>query len=240
MSEPPRSLVDVKDAYIAEARQAATRSMAQVAQTGLTPDMLSISGVLLCIAGSVALYFVDEAWWLYLLGAALYVIGAIMDILDGALARAGGKGTPFGAFLDSTLDRVGEAFMLGAAALVFARDGKTWAVAIAFAAVVGSLLVSYTRAKAETIGLKGDVGFGSRVERVAVLGIGVALGFGRGAAVGGARPDADGLGDRGAARAPRAHAAPRSQHQHHVGAGPDRPTCNLHPVGAGPDRPGCC
>ena len=176
MSEPPRSLVDVKDAYIAEARQAATRSMAQVAQTGLTPDMLSISGVLLCIAGSVALYFVDEAWWLYLLGAALYVIGAIMDILDGALARAGGKGTPFGAFLDSTLDRVGEAFMLGAAALVFARDGKTWAVAIAFAAVVGSLLVSYTRAKAETIGLKGDVGFGSRVERVAVLGIGVALG----------------------------------------------------------------
>ena len=62
-----------------------------------------------------------------------------MDILDGALARAGGKGTPFGAFLDSTLDRVGEAFMLGAAALVFARDGKTWAVAIAFAAVVGSL-----------------------------------------------------------------------------------------------------
>jgi len=171
-----RTLGEVKDAYIAEARQAATRSMAQVANTGLTPDMLSLSGVALCISGSVAVYFVDRAWWLYLLGAALYVIGAIMDILDGALARAGGKGTPFGAFLDSTLDRVGEAFMLGAAALVFARDGQTWAIAIAFAAVVGSLLVSYTRAKAETLGLRGDVGFGSRVERVAILGIGLALG----------------------------------------------------------------
>ncbi len=171
-----RTLGEVKDAYIAEAREAATRSMAQVANTGLTPDMLSLSGVALCIAGSIAIYFVDQAWWLYLVGAALYVVGAIMDILDGALARAGGKGTPFGAFLDSTLDRVGEAFMLGAAALVFARDGKMWAIAIAFAAVVGSLLVSYTRAKAEILGLRGDVGFGSRVERVAILGIGLALG----------------------------------------------------------------
>ncbi len=171
-----RTLGEVKDAYIAEAREAATRSMAQVANTGLTPDMLSLSGVALCIAGSVAVYFVDQAWWLYLVGAALYVVGAMMDILDGALARAGGKGTPFGAFLDSTLDRVGEAFMLGAAALVFAREGKMWAVGVAFAAVVGSLLVSYTRAKAEILGLRGDVGFGSRVERVAILGIGLALG----------------------------------------------------------------
>ena len=65
--------------------------------------------------------------------------------------------------------------MLGAIALVFARDGKTWAVAMAFAAVVGSFLVSYTRAKAEIIGLRGDVGIGSRTERVAVICIGLAL-----------------------------------------------------------------
>jgi len=175
MSEP-RTLGDVKDAYLVEARELAARSMAQVAHTGLTPDMLSLSGVALSAAAAVSLYFVDRAWWLYLVAGALFVLGAVCDILDGALARAGGKGTPFGAFLDSTLDRLGEAFVLGAAALVFAREGKLWAVAIAFAAIVGSFLVSYTRAKAETLGLKGDVGFGSRLERVAILGIGLGLG----------------------------------------------------------------
>ena len=175
MSEP-RTLGDVKDAYLVEARELAARSMAQVAHTGLTPDMLSLSGVALSAAAAVSLYFVDRAWWLYLVAGSLFVLGAVCDILDGALARAGGKGTPFGAFLDSTLDRLGEAFVLGAAALVFAREGKLWAVAIAFAAIVGSFLVSYTRAKAETLGLKGDVGFGSRLERVAILGIGLGLG----------------------------------------------------------------
>ena len=176
MSEPQRSLGEAKDARIAEARELAARSMAGVAQTSLTPDMLSLAGVVLAASSGVALYFVDRAWWLYLVAAALFVLGAIMDILDGALARAGGKGTPFGAFLDSTLDRMGEAFLLGAAALVFAREGMEWAIAMSFAAIVGSMLVSYTRAKAEAIGLRGDVGFGSRLERVAVLGIGTALG----------------------------------------------------------------
>jgi CDP-diacylglycerol--glycerol-3-phosphate 3-phosphatidyltransferase len=171
-TSPPTPKSNYKD----EARRLATKSMEQLGQTKVTPDMLSLSGLGLCIAGSVAVYFEYRAWWLYLVGAALYVLGALLDILDGALARAGGKGTPFGAFLDSTLDRLGEAFMLGAIALVFMRDGKEWAVAMAFAAVVGSLLVSYTRAKAEIIGLKGEVGFGARAERVAILGIGLALG----------------------------------------------------------------
>jgi CDP-diacylglycerol--glycerol-3-phosphate 3-phosphatidyltransferase len=66
--------------------------------------------------------------------------------------------------------------MLGAIALVFMRDGKEWAVAMTFAAVAGSFLVSYTRARAEALGLKGDVGIGSRAERVAVICIGLALG----------------------------------------------------------------
>ena len=112
---------------------------------------------------------------LFLVGSATFLVGSVLDILDGALARSQGLGTPFGAFLDSTLDRVGEAFMLGSIALVFMRDDDEWAVAMAFAAVVGSFLVSYTRAKAEIIGLKGDVGVGSRAERVAVICIGLAL-----------------------------------------------------------------
>jgi CDP-diacylglycerol--glycerol-3-phosphate 3-phosphatidyltransferase len=66
--------------------------------------------------------------------------------------------------------------MLGAIALVLVRDGKDWAVAVTIAAVAGSFLVSYTRAKAELIGLKGDVGFAGRAERVAIICIGVACG----------------------------------------------------------------
>src|SRR5213076_752709 len=93
----------------------------------------------------------------------------------GALARAGGKTTPFGAFLDSTTDRISEGFMLGAVGLVFLRHHHEVALAFAFAAVAGSFLVSYTRARAEALGLKGDVGIGSRAERVAVITTGLVL-----------------------------------------------------------------
>jgi CDP-diacylglycerol--glycerol-3-phosphate 3-phosphatidyltransferase len=124
----------------------------------------------------VIVYFEYRAWWLFLVGSFVFFVGAVLDILDGALARSVGKGTPFGAFVDSTVDRVGEAFMLGAIALVLMRDGMEWAVALTIAAVAGSFLVSYTRAKAELLGLKGDVGFAGRAERVAMICIGVALG----------------------------------------------------------------
>lgn len=166
----------VKETYTGEARRLATRSMEQLGQTRLTPDALSLSGLGLCIAGSVIVYFEYRAWWLFIVGGVVFVLGSVLDILDGALARAGGKGTPFGAFLDSTIDRVGEAFMLTAIALTFMRDGREWAVALTVVAVIGSFLVSYTRAKAEILGLKGDVGIGSRAERVAVIAIGLGLG----------------------------------------------------------------
>src|SRR5438876_1014485 len=97
------------------------------------------------------------------------VSGSILDVLDGALARHGGKATPFGAFLDSISDRVSEGFVLTAIALVFAREGNDVAIAFTIAAMAGSFLVSYARAKAELIGLKGDVGLGSRAERVVVI-----------------------------------------------------------------------
>ncbi|MFN8185969.1 MAG: CDP-alcohol phosphatidyltransferase family protein [Gaiellales bacterium] len=176
MARESTTLADKQGNMKAGARRLAARSMEQLGETKVTPDMLSLGGLALCIAGSVAVYFEYRYWWLYLVGGVLFVLGAVLDILDGALARAGGKGTPFGAFLDSTLDRLGEAFMLGAIALVFMREGREWAVALTFAAVVGSLLVSYTRAKAEGMGLQGEVGFGSRAERVAILGIGLGLG----------------------------------------------------------------
>jgi CDP-diacylglycerol--glycerol-3-phosphate 3-phosphatidyltransferase len=166
----------LKQAYTDEARRLASRSMTGLAQTRLTPTTLTVSGLVLCIVGSVVVHFQYRNELLYFwLGAAIFVVGSILDILDGALARAGGKATPFGAFIDSTTDRIGEAFMLASIGLVFAREGNEVALAFAFAAVAGSFLVSYTRARAEALGLKGDVGIGSRAERVAVISIGLAI-----------------------------------------------------------------
>ena len=150
--------------------------MGGLARTPISPDALTFGGVTLCAARlGHRLLRVPHELLCFWLGAALFVIGSVLDILDGALARSSGKGTPFGAFLDSTTDRIGEAFMLGAIALVFSRDGNEVALAFAFAAVAGSFLVSYTRARAEALGLKGDVGIGSRAERVVVIVAGLVL-----------------------------------------------------------------
>jgi CDP-diacylglycerol--glycerol-3-phosphate 3-phosphatidyltransferase len=160
----------VKEVYTGGVRRLATRSMTGLARTRVTPNALTTVGVSLSAAGGVLVYFEDRGEILFFwLGAVVFVLGSLLDILDGALARESGKGTPFGAFIDSTTDRIGEGVMLGAIALVFHRDGMEWALALAIAAIAGSFLVSYTRARAEALGLKGDVGLGSRAERVVVI-----------------------------------------------------------------------
>ena len=167
--------MSVKEAYTAGARAIASRSMTGLARTRVTPNMLTAAGVTLCAVGAVLVYFEYRTEWMFFFGGLAFVVGSVLDILDGALARAGGKQTPFGGFLDSTLDRVGEGLMLGAIALVFMRDGKELALALAIAAIAGSFLVPYARAKAEGLGIKGDVGIGSRAERVIVIAVGLAL-----------------------------------------------------------------
>ena len=164
----------VKQEYMQAAREILRRSMRGVARTKLTPDMLTLAGVALCLAGAALVGFETRDEFLFFwLGGALFVVGSILDILDGALARAASKGTVFGAFLDSTFDRVGEAAMLAAIGLSFMHDSNEVALMAAFAAVIGSFLVSYTRARAEALGLRGDVGFGSRVERVVLIAVGL-------------------------------------------------------------------
>ena len=143
--------------------------MAGLGRSRISPDALTAAGVGLSILGAVVVWFEYLGWGWFWVGAALFVVGAILDILDGALARAGGKSTVFGAFLDSTTDRVGEFFMLAAIAYVFAVDGRDVFVVVAVAAVAGSLLVSYTRARAEALGLDGKAGLMGRAERVVLL-----------------------------------------------------------------------
>jgi CDP-diacylglycerol---glycerol-3-phosphate 3-phosphatidyltransferase len=167
----------VKDGYTTGARSLASRSVTGLARTRVTPNTLTAAGVTLCLAAAVLVPFESRDKLLfYWLGAATFVVGSILDILDGALARAGGKSTVFGAFLDSTTDRVGEGAMLAAIALVFARAGNDTAVVFTIAAVAGSFLVPYVRAKAEALGLRGDVGLGSRAERVVVITAGLVFG----------------------------------------------------------------
>lgn len=166
----------LKQTYTREARRLASLSITGLARTRITPNALTAAGVTLCGVAAVLVYleYRDELLFFWL-GAVVFVVGSILDILDGALARQSGKGTPFGAFLDSTTDRISEGLVLGAIALVFARDGNEVALGVAIAAVAGSFLVSYTRARAEALGLKGDVGVGSRAERVVVITAGLVL-----------------------------------------------------------------
>ena len=166
----------IKHGYTSGARGLASRSVTGLTRTRITPNALTATGVTLCAAASVLVLFQrHDKLLFYWLAAVVFVLGSLLDILDGALARAGGKTTPFGAFIDSTTDRVSEGFMLTAIAWVLATTHHPVFVAVAVAAVAGSFLVSYTRARAEALGLRGDVGIGSRAERVVVITGGLVL-----------------------------------------------------------------
>jgi CDP-diacylglycerol--glycerol-3-phosphate 3-phosphatidyltransferase len=166
----------LKDSYTTGARGAASRLMSGMADSWITPNKLTAAGVTLCLVAAVLVWFEYRHELLFFwLGAAVFIVGSVLDILDGALARATGRGTPFGAFIDSTTDRVGEAAMIGAIGLIFMREGNQVALGFAFAAMAGSFLVSYARARAEALGLRGDVGLSSRAERVVILSAGLIL-----------------------------------------------------------------
>jgi CDP-diacylglycerol--glycerol-3-phosphate 3-phosphatidyltransferase len=166
----------VKQGYTDGTRRLASRYVCRLARTRVSPNALTAGGVLLCTAAAVVIPFEDRNQFLfYWLAAALFVVGSILDVLDGALARQSDQATPFGEFLDSLSDRVSEGFVLAAIAFVFARAGDDIAVIFCVAAVAGSFLVSYARAKAELIGLKGDIGIGGRAERVVVIACGLIL-----------------------------------------------------------------
>ena len=160
-------LAAVKRGYTDGTRRLASRWITGLARTRVTPNALTTAGITLCAVAGVLVWFGDHnPWLIYWTAAVVFVVGSVLDILDGALARHGGKATPFGAFLDSISDRVSEGFVLTACALVFSRHGNEVAVAFAIAAMAGSFLVSYARAKAESLGFSANVGIAERAERL--------------------------------------------------------------------------
>ncbi len=160
------SLERLKTGYTNGGRSVAQRLMSRFQTMPITPNQLTVTGFLLNVAAGVLLVEQHFVW-----ATVAFVTGSVIDALDGAVARAHGKMTPFGGFLDSTLDRMSEGVVLGAIALVFADRGETVALACVFVALVGSFLISYTRAKAEALGLRGDVGLMARLERIVLLAV---------------------------------------------------------------------
>ena len=144
-------------------------------ESRLTPNAISLTGFVLCLV-SAGLIFAD----MIVLGGVAYIAGSVCDTLDGRYSRMSGKGTPFGAFLDSTLDRIEEGVVLTAIAFTFAQDGKGIEAAACALAILASVMVSYTRARAEALGVECKVGIGSRATRVTVLAVGLIFANGLG------------------------------------------------------------
>ena len=139
----------------------------------ITPNQISLTGFALNVAAAVLLY---EN--LFFLAGLAFIIGSIMDTLDGRYSRMSGKGTRFGAFLDSTLDRVEEGIVLIAAGAHFADQHDKLATMAVVGAVLFSLMVSYTRARAEALGVECKVGIADRPVRVVIISVGLVFGAG--------------------------------------------------------------
>jgi CDP-diacylglycerol--glycerol-3-phosphate 3-phosphatidyltransferase len=139
-----------------------------LAKLGVTPNMLTVLGVLGNI-GAGALCANGEFLW----AGIVVLLASALDMFDGALARATGQATPFGSAFDATMDRVSEAAVFFGLLVWMSDRGERTEELLIFVAIVGSILVSYVRARAEILGLKMKEGAFTRFERVALMGVGL-------------------------------------------------------------------
>ncbi len=150
--------------YTDGTRRVIGRIMDRVTRIPVTANQVTVAGFILNAIAAVLVY--REAW---IAAGVLFLIGSILDIFDGAIARARGEAGPRGAMIDSVLDRISEAVILAAIALVFARNGDQIALIAVIVALTGSLTTSYLRARAEALGLDGKHGVMARAERVVLI-----------------------------------------------------------------------
>ncbi|HXV05051.1 MAG TPA: CDP-alcohol phosphatidyltransferase family protein [Solirubrobacterales bacterium] len=177
-SAPPRASGSPRNGRQARsAQELRAYARERLIESRLTPNAISIAGLVLNL---VAALLVTQR--LFFLAGLAFVVGSVMDTLDGRYSRMSGKGTLFGAFLDSTLDRIEEGVVLAAVAGYFAAIGDDVAAAMCVIAVLGSLMVSYTRARAEALGVECTVGLATRPVRVVLLSAGLV--FAKGAGLG--------------------------------------------------------
>lgn len=137
---------------------------------GATPTQVSLAGAAIACLSTPLI----ASGWLTT-GALVFGVGTFCDAFDGALARHQRTVSEFGAFLDSTLDRVGEAAGLAGVAAYFALNGQAWPVVLVVIALLGGNLTSYVRARAESLGIECSDGWFSRIERVCLFGFGLLI-----------------------------------------------------------------
>lgn len=148
-------------------------AIAQVFNTlHISPNMITLFGLMMNV---VVAYLIITGR--IRAAGVLYIVAAGTDAIDGTLARMVGVRSRFGGFWDSTLDRMGEAIVISAVGVWAAMHGDAVGVAIAFAALATSYLVSYTRARAEGLGIDTKVGFGTRVERFIIMVVALVAGY---------------------------------------------------------------
>ncbi len=143
-----------------------------LARLGFHPNTITLLGVLLS-AGAAAVLALGHIR----VGGGLLLLTSSADALDGTLARLTGRKSRFGAFLDSSLDRISDALLLGGLLLYLLPRDAQLEVVLVFVSLVGFIMVSYTRARAEGVGYECKTGIFTRVERILVLGVGLLLGF---------------------------------------------------------------
>lgn len=159
----------------ANARGPIGRFMAPVgrtlAKTPLTPNALTVAGGAGAIGGSVVI-----AQGHLFVGCLVTTVFVLLDLVDGTLARARGLTSPWGAFLDSTMDRVSDGAIFSGVVFWYAgRGGEPWIAGVALFCLVSGVVVSYIKARAEGLGFTCNVGFAERAERLIILLVGVGL-----------------------------------------------------------------
>lgn len=143
-----------------------------VARTNLSPNVITVIGLGLNFVVAAII-----ASGNLILGGVLLLIAGAFDIVDGAVARATNQVSQFGSFFDSTMDRYADAIVLGGVLIYLIEDDAgTLPLMLVFVTLVGSLMISYARSRAESLGLRGDVGFAQRAERVIILSAGLVAG----------------------------------------------------------------
>jgi CDP-diacylglycerol--glycerol-3-phosphate 3-phosphatidyltransferase len=160
----------IRKALDAHVRRLLTPAADLLARAGVSPDQVTVAGFALSAAAAALLAAGHSVS-----AGVVFLLGSGLDLLDGLLARCSNRVTRGGAFLDSTLDRVSEGLLFAAIAYRYALAGEPVLVALTVVALLGSLLVSYTRARAEGLGVPCAVGVMGRPERVVVLGAALVL-----------------------------------------------------------------
>jgi CDP-diacylglycerol--glycerol-3-phosphate 3-phosphatidyltransferase len=157
------------------ARAAVSRALTprgtRLANAGVTPDSITLVGTAGVVASAVICF--PRGW--FFAGTLLIWAFVMLDIVDGAVARAGGRGSLFGAVLDSSCDRLADAAVFGTVAWYYAMHGQKWMLLAALLCLVLGSLTSYIRSRAEAAGLHATVGIAERAERLIIVLVGTGL-----------------------------------------------------------------